>query len=197
MKLLLASRSAARRRMLEAAGISFETVETAFDEVEAKRGLIAAGLGPRDLAEMLAEMKAKAAAAPAGALVLGADQVLELDDGAMLDKPASRAEALEQLRRLSGRTHRLHAAAAVVENGARAWGVKESVALTVRPLGEAFLADYLTREYEQARGSVGVYRVEALGAQLFESIEGSHFAVLGLPLLPLLGYLRERGMLVA
>lgn len=196
MRLLLASQSAARRRMLEAAGVPFELVSADIDEEEAKEGLVAAGFGAADLAEMLAELKAKSVAAAADALVIGADQVLELDDGAMLGKPASRAEALDQLRRLSGATHYLHSAAVAVEQGERVWGETESVALDVRPLGEAFLQAYLDAEYEAIRGSVGGYRIEGMGAQLFEAVEGSHFAVLGLPLLPLLAYLRERGLLV-
>lgn len=194
MKLLLASQSAARRRMLEAAGLSFETVMADFDEEGAKAGLAETGFEPRDLAEMLAEMKAKSVAA-AGALVIGADQILELDDGTMLGKPGSRAEALAQLRMLSGQTHYLHSAAVVVENGERVWGETESVAMDVRPLGDAFLTAYLDAEYEAIRQSVGGYRIEGMGAQLFEEVAGSHFAVLGLPLLPLLAYLRERGLL--
>ena len=194
MKLLLASRSAARRRMLEAAGVRFETVEATLDEEQAKAGLIAAGFEPRDLAEMLAEMKARSVAAE-GALVIGADQILELDDGAMLSKPRSRGEALDQLRRLSGRTHYLHSAAVIAERGERVWGETESVALDVRPLGEDFLRTYLDAEYEAVRFNVGGYRVEGPGAQLFEEIEGSYFAVLGLPLLPLLAYLREQGLI--
>jgi len=194
MRLLLASQSATRRRMLEAAGIRFEIVAPALDEEQAKAGLIAAGFEPRDLAEMLAEMKAKSVAGD-DALVIGADQILELDDGAMLSKPATRADALGQLRRLSGRAHYLHSAAVVAERGERAWGTTETVALAVRPLGEDFLNAYLDAEYEAVRGNVGGYRVEGLGAQLFEAIEGSHFAVLGLPLLPLLAFLRGRGIL--
>jgi len=196
MKLLLASRSAARRRMLEAAGVAFEAVPTDFDEEEAKGGLVAAGFEPRDLAEMLAEMKAKSIATPADALVIGADQVLELDDGTMLSKPGSRADALDQLRMLSGNTHYLHSAAVAVENGARVWGETESVAMDVRRLSEDFLQNYLDAEYESVRRNVGGYRIEGLGAQLFEEVDGSHFAVLGLPLLPLLAYLRERGLLL-
>jgi len=194
VRLLLASRSETRRRMLEAAGVPFEAVSAPFGEEEAKAGLEAAGFEARDMAEMLAEMKAKSVAAP-GALVIGADQVLELDDGTMMSKPGSRDEALAQLRMLSGRTHQLHSAAVIAEDGERVWGETESVALIVRPLGEDFLRFYLDREYEAVRGSVGSYRVEGLGAQLFESVEGSHFAVLGLPLLPLLAYLRTRGVL--
>lgn len=197
MKLLLASRSEARRHMLEAAGVPFETAATSLDEEEAKAGLAAAGFEPRDLAEMLAEMKAKSVAAPGDALVLGADQVLETEEGAMLGKPSSRDEALAQLRALGGRRHFLHSAAVLVERGERAWGCTETAALTVRPLGEAFLRDYLDREYEAIRWSVGGYRVEGPGVQLFEEIRGSHFAILGLPLLPLLAFLRERGLLAA
>lgn len=194
MKLLLASQSETRRAMLAAAGVPFETVSAPLDEEEAKAGLAGAGFEPRDMAEMLAEMKSMSVAA-AGALVIGADQVLELDDGTMLSKPASRDEALDQLRRLSDSTHYLHSAAVIAENGARVWGETESVALDVRPLGEAFLQAYLDAEYEAVRWNVGAYRVEGMGAQLFEEIDGSHFAVLGLPLLPLLAYLRERGVL--
>jgi septum formation protein len=194
MKLLLASRSAARRHMLEAAGVAFEPVAATLDEEVAKAGLAAAGFEPRDMAEILAEMKAKSVSA-SDALVIGADQTLELDDGTMLSKAGSRDEALGQLRRLSGQSHFLHSAAVVAENGERVWGVTESVKLIVRPLGEAFLKTYLDREYESVRFNVGGYRIEGMGAQLFESIHGSHFAILGLPLLPLLAFLRERGML--
>jgi len=197
MKLLLASQSAARRRMLEAAGVPFEAVSPDFDEEGAKAGLVDTGFEPRDLAEMLAEMKAKSVPAGEGALVIGADQVLELDDGNIFGKPGSRDEALAQLRLLSGKTHYLHSAAVVVENGERVWGETESVAMDVRPLGEDFLKAYLDAEYEAIRQSVGGYRIESLGAQLFEEVDGSHFAVLGLPLLPLLAYLRERGLLLS
>jgi septum formation protein len=197
VRLILASRSAPRRQMLEAAGVPFEAVSADLDEEEAKAGLAAAGFEPRDTAEMLAEMKAKSIAAPADALVIGADQVLELDDGAMLGKPASRDDALAQLRALSGQTHYLHSAAVVVENGERVWGETETVAMDVRPLGDEFLHAYLDAEYDAIRESAGGYRFEGLGAQLFEEVEGSHFAILGLPLLPLLAYLRERGLLLS
>jgi septum formation protein len=195
MRLLLASKSAARRAMLEQAGIAFETVEAELDEEAAKLGLEAAGFDPRGIAEELAQLKALSAEAGPDDLVLGADQVLELDDGTMLSKPGSREEALAQLKEMSGRTHLLHSAAVVVEDGETIWWQSESVALTLRPLGDEFLRDYLDREWEQIRWSVGGYRIEGPGVQLFERIEGSHFAILGLPLLPLLRYLRERGVL--
>ena len=196
-RLLLASKSEARRKMLEAAGVPFETVEAELDEEEAKAGLLATGFEPRDLAEMLADMKAHSVAAPAGALVLGADQVLELDDGAMLSKPRSRDEGAAQLRRLSGTTHYLHSGAVIVEGGERVWGRTETAALSVRALGEDFIRAYLDREYEQIRWSVGGYRIEGPGVQLFDAIQGSHFAILGLPLLSLLDFLRQRGVLAS
>ncbi len=195
MKLLLASQSQARRQMLAAAGVPFETASAPLDEEEAKAGLAAAGFEPRDTAEMLAELKAKSVAAGPDVLVIGADQVLELDDGTMLSKPGSKAEALAQLRRLSGATHYLHSAAVAVEGGERVWGDTETVAMDVRPLSEEFLQAYLDAEYEAVRFNVGAYRIEGMGAQLFEEVAGSHFAILGLPLLPLLDYLRERGVL--
>jgi septum formation protein len=192
--LLLASQSETRRRMLDAAGVTFEVVPAPLDEEEAKAGLAAAGFEARDMAEMLAEMKAKSVAG-GDALVLGADQTLELDDGTILGKPGSRDDALAQLRALSGRSHHLHSAAVIAERGERIWGETESVRLRVRPLGEDFLQAYIDRDYEAIRWNAGSYRVEGLGAQLFEEIDGSHFAVLGLPLLPLLAFLRVRGEL--
>ena len=194
MRLLLASQSSTRRRMLEAAGVAFETVAASLDEESAKAGLADAGFEPRDMAEMLAALKATSIKA-SDALVLGADQTLELDDGTMLSKPATRNEAADQLRRLSGTSHFLHSAAVVAEGGERVWGETESVRLDVRPLSEAFIQHYLEWEFEAVRYNVGGYRIEGLGAQLFEEVDGSHFAVLGLPLLPLLAYLRERGMM--
>lgn len=194
MRLILASQSAARQQMLAAAGLNFETATPTLDEEEAKVGLAAAGFRARDMAEMLAAMKAKSVAA-GDALVLGADQTLELDDGRQLSKPGSREEALDQLRALSGRTHRLHSAAVITERGEQIWGSTESATLIARSLGEAFLRDYLDREYEAVRRNVGAYRIEGMGVQLFEAIEGSHFAILGLPLLPLLAYLRERDLI--
>ena len=197
MRLLLASKSEARRRMLEAAGVAFEIAEAELDEAEAKAGLVEAGFEPRDLAEMLAEMKARSVAAPAGALVLGADQVLERDDGSMLSKPRSRDEARDQLRSLGGHSHYLHSGAVVIEAGERAWGRTETAVLTVRRLSEDFLEDYLDREFEAVRWNVGGYRIEGPGVQLFDQVQGSHFAILGLPLMSLLAYLRERGLLAS
>lgn len=195
MRLVLASRSTARRDMLGAAGLAFEVRTGASDEEEAKRRFRGEGLGALALALALAEHKARDVPAGHDALVLGADQTLECEDGAMLDKPDSPATLAEQLRSLGGRTHFLHSAAAIVESGRMVWSEAQSVAMTMRPLGEDFIASYIEREYEAVRFNVGGYRIEGFGVQLFERIEGSHFAILGLPLLPLLGYLRERGVL--
>ena len=195
MRLILASQSRARRAMLENAGVPFEARSPDLDEEAAKAGLAGAGFDPRGVAEELAQLKALSVEADPADLVLGSDQVLERDDGEMLSKPESREEALDQLRALSGRTHHLHSAAVIAEDGQGVWWHSESVELVMRPLSDSFLDTYLDREYEAVRWSVGSYRIEGMGAQLFERIQGSHFAVLGMPLLPLLSYLRERGVL--
>jgi septum formation protein len=195
MNLLLASRSAARRAMLDAAQIHYRAVEAELDEAAAKAGLESAGFDARGVAEELAQLKALSVSGGEHDLVLGADQVLECEDGTILSKPESREEALAQLKRLSGATHQLHSAAVICEGGEARWWASETASLTMRPLGDAFLADYLDREYEAIRWSVGGYRIEGPGVQLFDRITGSHFAILGLPLLPLLAYLRERGVL--
>lgn len=192
MILRLASNSAARQAMLKAADVPFEYIGAELDEDEVKVRLKEQGLGAQALAEALALAKAASAKGEWDDLVLGCDQVLEREDGTIFDKPASREEAFAQLKSLSGRTHRLHSAAAVVEAGAVIWRAVESVELAMRPLGDGFLRAYLEREYEAIRWSVGGYRIEGPGVQLFDRIEGSHFAILGLPLLPLLAFLRER-----
>ena len=197
MKLLLASRSAARRRMLEGAGVPFEAVDAGFDEDAAKAKLRIEALSAPALAAGLAREKALSVRAGSESLVLGSDQVLETDEGQVLGKPSSREDAWRQLRSLAGRTHRLHSAAAVAEGGTIVWRGAETASLSMRGYSDAFLEDYLAREYEAIRWSVGGYHVEGRGAQLFDRIEGSHFAILGLPLLPLLGFLRERGMLAS
>lgn len=195
MQLRLASKSAARRAMLDAAGVRYDLADADLDEESAKARLRAAGTSGPALALALAEAKALAVHSAAGDFVLGADQTLETEDGLELDKPASPEHAREQLMALSGRTHRLHSAAVVVEAGEVVWSACETVALTMRPLSEAFVSAYVAEEYEAIRWSVGGYLIEGRGVQLFDRIDGSHFAILGLPLLPLLGYLRARQVL--
>lgn len=191
----LASQSSARRRMLEAAGIPFETVSAALDEDREKARLRQAGIGAAELAASLA--RAKALAAGGAGLIVGADQTLECDDGTLLDKPETLAQARRQLLSLSGRTHRLHSAAAVAEGGRIIWEAVETVSLTMRAFSDNFLEAYLDAEWAHIRWGVGGYRIEGPGVQLFSRIDGSHFAILGLPLLPLLDFLRERGAIPA
>jgi septum formation protein len=181
--------------MLEAAGIPFEARTPDFDEAGVKAALRADGLDAASLSMALAEAKARALVTEA--LVLGSDQTLELDDAAMLDKPGSPEELAGQLTRLSGRAHRLHAAAALVEGTQAVWRHVETVRMHVRPLSPAWIRAYVEREWDEVRWSVGGYHVEGRGAQLFERIEGSLFAVQGLPLLPLLAVLRDRGLIPA
>ena len=195
MRLLLASKSAARRHMLEAAGVEFETCDAPLDEEAAKAELRSQKIGARELAAALAERKALSVPASDSDLVLGADQTLERCDGATLDKAGSYDEALAQLRSLSGTVHRLHSGAAIAQAGVIRWRRTATVALHVRKLSDEFLRAYLDAEYETIRHNVGGYRIEGPGVQLFSRIEGSHFAIMGLPLLPLLGYLRREGIL--
>ncbi len=196
MKLLLASQSRTRRVMLEHAGVPFATVAAEMDEEAAKAELLGR-TGAAAIAERLAQLKALAVDSGPDELVLGADQVLEREDGTILGKAGSREEAADQLRSLAGREHQLHSAAVLVRERQIQWRGSESVRLFMRPLSDSFLIDYLDREWDRVRWSVGVYRVEGMGAQLFDRIEGSHFAVLGLPLLPLLAELRRVGVVAS
>ena len=194
MSLTLASTSSARRAVLAGAGVAFEAVSPGVDEEAAKAHLLAAGADPRAVAQALAEEKALAVSRLRPGLVIGADQTLELD-GALYDKVTSLAAAGERLRELSGKTHRLHAALAVARDGAVVWRETQSPNLTMRPLSDAFIEAYLAQEGEAALWSVGCYRLEGQGVQLFERIEGDYFAILGLPLMGLLHLLRREGVL--
>ena len=198
MTIILASQSAGRRALLTAAGVPHDAMAAGVDEDAAKASLLVDGISARDLADALAELKAlKLSRRHPGALVLGCDQTLALDDGRLLDKAADRAGAAEQLRALSGRTHSLYSAAVVAEGGRAVWRTVDRAKMTVRPLSDAFIETYLNEEYSNAAGCVGCYRIEGPGAQLFSRIEGSQFTIIGLPLLPLLDYLRTRGVLTS
>lgn len=184
--------------MLNAAGVPFEALAPGIDEEAAKASLRAAGCLTRDLADALAELKAlKVSNRNSDALVLGSDSIVELQDGRLLDKPENRAEAAEHLRLLSGRRHYLYSAAVIAEAGQPVWRFVDRATMHVRPLSESFIDTYLDREWDEVQWCVGVYRVEGPGAQLFSRIEGSHFTVMGLPLLPVLDYLRTRGILAS
>jgi len=196
MRLVLASQSASRRAMLDAAGVSYEAVAAHVDESAAKASLVQ--VAPRDLADALAEMKAmKISARDPGALVLGSDSVVAFEDGTLLDKPDSREQAAEHLRLMSGRRHDLISGAVIAEGGRPVWRHVDRAKMWVRPLSDAFIEQYLDREWPAMSGCVGCYRIEGPGVQLFAKVEGSQFTILGLPLLPVLDYLRVRGVLAA
>lgn len=192
-QLILASGSKTRRDMLQNAGLAFDAMTPLVDEEALKEGLRAEGLPPRDMADALAEAKAlKLSIKYPSALVIGADQLLALDDGPLFDKPVSPEAARTQLQQLSGRGHRLFSAAVVVAAGVPVWRHVGVVRLHMRVLSPAFIDAYVERNWEFIRHSVGCYQIEREGAQLFTRIEGDHFDILGLPLLPLLAFLRER-----
>lgn len=194
-RLILASKSASRRAMLDAAGVAYEAVPAALDERALEASL--EGASPAEVAEALAVAKAAAvAAAHPDALVLGSDSLV-VAGGQRFDKPASREEAAEHLRFFSGREMALHSGAALVRGTTCEWSHSALARLHVRPLSEDFIAHYLDQEWPEVSHTVGVFRIEALGVQLFERIEGEHFTILGMPLLPVLGALREAGVLRA
>lgn len=185
--IILASKSASRRTMLGAAGVEFDVRPAAVDERALEAGL--EGLGPGQVALALAEAKALSVHGQ-GRPVLGSDSVVSVA-GRRFSKPASRAQAAEHLRFFSGKTMELHSAAAIAVAGKLRWSEVSLAVLKVRPLTDAFIEKYLAAEWPEVSQCVGVFRIEALGPQLFESIEGDMFTVLGMPLLPVLGALRE------
>lgn len=193
LRLVLASSSEIRARLLRNAGLSPEIRPARIDEEAIRAALTAEGAGPRDLADALAEMKARRVSErDPEALVLGADQVLELD-GQVFAKPADPPTARAQLRALAGRTHRLLSAAVVCRAGQPLWRHVGTARLTMREVSDPWLDDYLARNWDSIRHSVGAYRIEEEGVRLFTRIEGDHFTILGLPLIELLTWLTVRG----
>ena len=185
--IVLASKSASRRTMLGAAGVDFEVRPAAIDERGLEAGLDEAD--PATVARILAEAKALSVDGH-GRPVLGSDSVVSVA-GRRFDKPASRAQAAEHLRFFSGKTMELHSAAAIALGGHLRWSHVARAVLKVRVLSDDFIERYLAAEWPEVSQCVGVFRIESLGPQLFESIEGDMFTVLGMPLLPVLGALRE------
>jgi septum formation protein len=191
--LVLASQSAVRRALLVNAGIAVETVPADLDERAVQRDC---GLThPADIAALLAGEKARAVSLRhPGRMVIGADQTLALGD-ALFSKPRDRAAAAAQIARLAGRTHTLHSAVSVMTDGAPQFAHVGAARMTMRALTEAQIAAYLDAAGANVTASVGAYQLESTGVHLFERIEGDHFTILGLPLLPLLGFLRSRELL--
>ena len=189
--LVLASKSDVRSKMLAAVGLRFEIRPAQIDEraVETKAGTTDAAAAARLLARAKADAVARSVT---GRLVLGADQTLARD-AKRFSKPANRAEAAEQLRALRGRTHELHSALALVRDGAMLFDCVASARLTMRYISDRFLDDYLDMAGAAALASVGAYQLEGIGIHLFERVDGDYFTILGLPLLPLLNFLRQNG----
>jgi septum formation protein len=180
--------------MMEKAGLVFATDAAHIDEEEIKLAMRAEGATAADVAIKLAESKARRIAMRyPGGIVIGSDQMLDCN-GVWFDKPADRANAAAHLQALSGKTHRLETAAVAFRNGMRVWHHVEAARLTMRILDAAFIASYLDAAGPDACASVGGYQLEGLGAQLFERVDGDFFTILGLPLLPLLGFLRANGV---
>jgi septum formation protein len=193
-RLILASRSPARAMLLNKAGISFEAIPAAIDERAIEAPLVRARRTPAEIAVALAEAKAVAVSrSEPAAIVIGSDQTLEAA-GQHWSKPESIAEARDHLQRLSGRTHALHAGVAAARNGAAVWRHLDTAHMTMRELSAGFIDAYLTEVGDEALTSVGAYQVERRGIQLFARIEGDFFTILGLPLLPLLAWLRAEGV---
>lgn len=188
---ILASGSASRRVMLESAGLAPQIIAPGVDEEEIKAALKAEQAPVEDAAVVLAEMKAsRVGRRHPEVLVLGADQMLECD-GVWFDKPDSRAAARDQLLALSGKTHRLISAAVIFHKGERIWHQVSEARMSMRPLSETFIGWYLDQAGDAVQSTVGCYQIEGLGAQLFHRIQGDHFVIRGLPLLPLLEFLRQ------
>jgi septum formation protein len=193
--LILASSSETRLRLLQAAGLDVTQRNPRIDEHAIRASLTEENATPRDIADALAEMKARKIADKEGdALVLGCDQVLEFRHE-VWGKPETETEALEQLAGFRGQSHKLLAAAVLYDAGKPIWRHVGEVRLTMRPMSDDWLQAYVSRNWHSIRHSVGGYKLEEEGIRLFSAIEGDYFTILGLPLLPLLGYLGERGFI--
>lgn len=194
--IVLASKSAARRAVLDGAGVPYEAATAGVDEDAVKIGMLAEGANAREIADALAELKAIKVSRSRTEFVIGADQTLEFE-GKLYDKVETLAGARARLQVLRGGPHKLHSAVVVAREGAPIWREVVTATLTMRDFSDAFLDAYLAHEGEAALGSVGCYRLEGPGVQLFSKIDGDYFTILGLPLMGLLDLLRRHGELPA
>lgn len=194
---ILASQSASRRAMLDAAGVVYRALPAHIDEDAVKQVLLAEGRGPHPIADALAELKAlKLSQSHPSALVIGSDSLVSVGDK-LFDKPESRTVAAGHLALFSGSEMVLTSAVVVAMGGRAVWRHVDQARLHVRTLSPIFIETYLDAEWPAIAGCVGCFRIEGPGVQLFSTIKGDHFTVLGMPLLPLLGYLRERGAMTS
>ncbi|NVO55919.1 septum formation protein Maf [Rhodobacteraceae bacterium B1Z28] len=193
--IVLASGSAIRAQLLKNAGVPFSVQVARVDEDTMKRALLAEEASPRDIADALAEMKArKVSDKVPGAMVLGCDQVLDFE-GRLLSKPETSEDALAQLKALRGKRHMLLSAAVIYQDGEPIWRHVGQVRLRMRSSSDAYLRDYIARNWDSIRYAVGAYKLEEEGVRLFAAIDGDYFNVLGMPLLELLNFLAVKGVI--
>ena len=190
--IILASTSAIRMQVLRSAGVPFEAVPAGVDETTIKDALVAEGVGPRDIADALAEAKAVKVSRRRQGLVIGADQTLDFQ-GALFDKADTVDDARARLRQMRGHSHKLHCGMVIARDGVPIWREVVTTTLRMRPFSDDFLEGYLQRNCQDILSSVGCYQLEGEGVQLFDRIEGDYFAILGLSLIPLLDLLRRHG----
>ena len=196
MRIILASGSAIRRKLMTDAGLDFEVIMKPVDEAAIKDSMLSESVRLRDIADALAEAKSLRVSRVEDGLVIGADQIMVMDNQ-LFDKPKTIDEARERLKLMRGKTHYLMGAVVISENGKPVWRHMAKTKLTMRAFSDTFLEDYLEKEGELVTKSVGAYRFEGLGAQLFSYVEGDFFSILGLSLLPVMDYLRTRGAIAS
>lgn len=194
--IILASGSMIRRKIMTDAGIDFEVITRPVDEDAIKTSMLSENVNLKDIADALAEAKSVRVSRQAPGLVIGADQIMVMDN-TLYDKPKNMLEARNRLLDMRGKTHSLIGAVVICENGSPAWRHLAKTKLTMRDFSDSFLDEYLEAEGDQILQSVGAYRFEGRGAQLFSKVEGDFFSILGLSLLPVMDYLRMRGVLSA